>query len=72
MASTPRPATARARYLVRAMPPAEFVALMLRRLGFAPEQASEIMDEIAYAPRARLLTKRARRATAGDAAEGRH
>src|SRR5262245_35252586 len=37
----------RAEYEARAMPPAEFVTLMLQRLGFAPEAAREILAAIA-------------------------
>jgi len=42
----------RAQYLVRALPPAAYVRLLLNRLGFQAEQVQQIMDEIAYAPRA--------------------
>jgi hypothetical protein len=37
----------RARYLIRGLAPAEFVRLMLHRLGFEAEQLQQIMDEIA-------------------------
>ena len=42
----------RARYLVRGLAPAAYVRLLLRRrLGFQAQQVSEIMHEIACAPR---------------------
>ena len=37
----------RAQYLVRGLPPAAYVRLLLRRLGFRPEQVQQIIDEIA-------------------------
>jgi hypothetical protein len=37
----------RARYIVRSLPPAAFVRLALKRLGFQPHQVEEILDDIA-------------------------
>jgi len=42
----------RRQYLVRGLPPAQFVQFMLHRFGFQAEHAGEIINEIARTPRA--------------------